>query len=101
MYKIVGIAALAISLSPNVFGAGFSEVPTAWKLESYGATVVVLWHTPSTCANGGLGLPGGSTVAEHNRLYATVMTAKTAKIPMFIYYEQRDAQCIITSFGLN
>jgi hypothetical protein len=101
MRKFFGIAALALVLSTNVSAAGFSGVPTGWKLESYGANGVVLWYTPSTCGNGQLLLPAGSTVTDHNRLYATVLAAKSANISMFIIYEIKDNYCFITSFGLE
>lgn len=99
MRKIFGFLFLALAASANVSAAGFTGVPTGWKLESYGATSVHLWYTPSVCASGSLGLPAGSTVTDHNRLYATVMAAKLANKEMFIYYEPRDNDCVITSFG--
>jgi hypothetical protein len=37
----------------------------------------------------------------HNRLYATVLAAKSANISMFIIYEIKDNYCFITSFGLE
>jgi hypothetical protein len=76
-----------------------SAVPTDWKVESYGATSVVLWFTSSPCENGLLKLPATATAAENNRLYATVMTAKLTKSPMFVRYEPSQ-ECTIASFGM-
>lgn len=101
MRKVFGVAALILAASSNASAEGFKAVPTGWRLESYGATGVVLWHTPSTCSNGQLMLPAGSSVADHNRLYATVMAAKTANLSMFIYYEMRENVCSIISYGLD
>ncbi|MBD8658424.1 hypothetical protein IFT68_22675 [Oxalobacteraceae sp. CFBP 13730] len=98
--KLIFIAALALTISQSAFSEGFTGVPVGWKLESYGPTTVFLWFTPSNCTNGSLSLSKEATVAEYNRLYATVTAAKVAKIEMFVYYKQVDSSCIITSFGL-
>ena len=88
-------------------GAAFAEtrgieaVPTGWRLESYGEKGVALWHTPSVCANGALGLWAGATLADHNRLYATVLAAKLAGVKMFIYYKDEAAGCTIISYGTD
>lgn len=76
-----------------------NAVPTTWKLENYsGSSSVVLWYTGSSCANGQLVLPTAATVADHNRLFSTVQSAKVTGKQMFVIYETAD--CTITSFGL-
>ena len=92
--------ALGMTVGTNALAEGFVGVPTGWKLESYGAAYVVLWHTPTPCSNGMLTLNSTSTLTEHNRLYATVMAAKMANAQMFVYYEQKGEACVIVSFGL-
>lgn len=83
------------------YADGFTVVPTAWRLESYGVSNVVLWYTPSTCAQGQIILSGSATPAEHNRLYATVMAGKAAGIKVFINYTAASGVCVINSFGLD
>lgn len=84
-----------------VHAESFSEIPSKWRLESYGATGVVLWTTPATCGNGQIFLPSTATLSDHNRLYATVSTAKAAGLKVFIYYSNDSGICTIVSYGLD
>lgn len=75
-------------------------VPNTWKLESYNEKGVTLWHTQATCPSGLMGLPTAATVADHNRLYSTVMAAKLSNSKMFVMYENVNSVCTIISYGL-
>jgi hypothetical protein len=44
-------------------------------------------------------LPGTATATDHNRLFTSVLTAKTAGKTMVIFYE--DTTCVISSFGVQ
>lgn len=90
----MAIIALNAARAENV-----TAVPTGWVVESYGATAVVLWYTPASCANGQILMPNGSTVAEHNRLFATVMAGKASGIKVFVNYTVTSGICVISSFG--
>lgn len=79
----------------------FSEIPSKWRLESYSANGVVLWATPATCGYGQIFLPSNATLADHNRLYATVSIAKAAGLKVFIYYSNASGVCTIVSYGLD
>ena len=92
---------LLFFLANFAYADGFTVVPTGWRLESYGASNVVLWYTPSSCSSGQIVLPGSATQAEHNRLYATVMTGKAAGLKVFINYTAASGVCTIISFGLD
>jgi hypothetical protein len=92
---LITISGIAHSASAVV-----STVPTNWKIESYvGGGSVVLWFTGSPCASGKLELPGSATATDHNRLFTSVLTAKTAGKTMVIFYE--DTTCVISSFGVQ
>jgi len=82
---------------------GFVEaVPTAWRLENYSpGGLVSLWYTGSTCSNGQLVLPTGSTVQESSRLFALISAAKMSNNKVFVYYNNAAAGCPIISFGLK
>lgn len=77
-----------------------SAVPTAWRLENYVAGGVVLWYTPSTCANGQLSLPASAVKADHDRLFATISLAKATGKKAFVYYSNSGSSCLIVSFGM-
>jgi hypothetical protein len=85
----------------NATTAAFSEIPNAWRVESYAANLVMLWHTPAVCGNGMLSLPATATVVEHNRLYATVLSAKATGAKVFVQYNSDNGVCVITSFGVD
>jgi len=77
-------------------------VPTAWKLENYSpGGLVALWFTGSSCSNGQLVLPAGSTAQESSRLFALISAAKMSNYKVFIYYNNAAAGCPIVSFGLK
>lgn len=100
MKKLIIFLAL-LSFFITARADGFSEIPTKWRVESYGANGVVLWHTPSTCNTGQIVLFSNATLADHNRLYATVLAAKASNLSVFIYYTNNSGVCVITSFGLD
>lgn len=79
----------------------FSAVPTGWRIESYGAVTVMLWHTPSKCVNGQMTLPGNTPSAEHSRLFGTIMAAKLANKAVFIHYHDDLPGCPIYSYGMD
>jgi hypothetical protein len=80
--------------------AVLSAIPTNWKVESYASGgTVVLWFTGSPCASGKLELPSTATPTDHNRLFTSILTAKTAGKTMVIFYE--DTTCVISSFGVQ
>ena len=95
------ILILLLGTGLNVHAAGFEGIPTTWKLESYGEKSVTLWYTPSTCPNGQLTLSPTATLAEHNRLYATILAAKAGNLRLFFYYDETRIGCPITSFGMS
>lgn len=97
------ITAAALMLSTSTFAAQVEllAVPQGWKLESYmGGPAVVIWYAGSVCANGAVTLPATSTTAEQNRLYSTILAAKTSNTPAFVIYDNAQANCPIMSFGL-
>lgn len=81
--------------------AGFVGVPTMWRLESYSEKSVVLWFTPSKCTDGKITLPSTTSTVEYNRFYATMMAAKIAKAPVYIYYDDAVDGCPVISYGLR
>lgn len=93
-------ASLTFSAATAAEG-GFSVVPTAWRLESYGSNSVVIWYTPSRCGTGQIVLPATATLADHNRLYATVLSAKATGAKVFINYNDDTGSCIIISYGID
>ncbi len=100
--KLLFLAAASLTINiATAADGGFSVVPTAWRLESYGANGVVLWFTPSRCGNGQILMPGTATLAEHNRLYATVLSAKATGGKVFINYNDDTGNCIIVSYGID
>jgi len=99
--KVVALALLAALCGvAHSATAVVNAVPTNWKIESYVAGgSVVLWFTGSPCASGKLELPSGASATDHNRLFTSVLTAKTAGKTMVIFYE--DTTCVISSFGVQ
>jgi hypothetical protein len=77
--------------------------PSAWRLENYVGSEVVLWFTSSPCANGQVTFNAPASQADVNRLWATVSIAKTTGRKMFLYYDNASApaRCPIVSFGLE
>src|SRR4051812_39358700 len=89
---------IAFSGAAHAATAVVSAVPINWKVESYIAGgPVLLWFTGSPCASGKLELPSSATATDQNRLFTSVLTAKTAGKTMVIFYE--DTTCVISSFG--
>ena len=72
-----------------------------WRLESYSEKSVVLWFTPSKCTDGKITLPSTTSTVEYNRFYATMMAAKIAKAPVYIYYDDAVDGCPVISYGLR
>jgi hypothetical protein len=72
----------------------------SWKLENYMGDGVVLWNTPSSCDGGLISLPSNMTTGDKNRLYATLIAAKTSNSTMFIYYDDTPRGGLLISFCL-
>ena len=47
-----------------------------------------------------LSLPSTATATDANRLYATIVTAKNLGTKVFVYYDNSDPYCAISSFGV-
>lgn len=75
-------------------------VPSAWRLENYSPGQVVVWYSGSSCVNGQLTLPPTAPAADHGRLYATILAAKTTSAKVFVRYESTSPGCPIASFGM-
>lgn len=70
-----------------------------WVLENYtGGPTVVVWYSGAVCDNGSQNISIFSPAAgEINRLWSTVMAAKTTGAKIFVRYDTTN--CNITSFG--
>jgi hypothetical protein len=90
----------AFVLSATSQAAELNGVPTSWKIENYIPSNVALWFTGSLCANGALQIPATATEDDKSRLYATIMNAKIAGLPVYISYEP-SPNCQIQSFALS
>lgn len=99
---VVGLVFGLLSHAAMADVALVDAVPTGWKLENYSpGGLVSLWFTGSTCSNGQLTLPTGSTVQESSRLFAMISAAKMSNHRVFVYYNNAAAGCPIVSFGLK
>lgn len=79
--------------------AYISAIPTSWRLQNYIPDTPTLFFSGSNCGPSGiLAMPANATKADRDRLYNTIMAAKLAKKPVFIFYES--TTCTINSFGL-
>lgn len=96
--------ALALGLLPAFSASAdpvrITAVPTPWKLQSYGGNPV-LWYTGSSCASGQLLTDPSWSADQGKTLWATVMAAKTAQLPMTINYTVNGASCIIADYSLD
>jgi hypothetical protein len=101
MKKFAVIFLLLVSQMSQAAIVPISVVPTAWLLQNYLPSNVVLWFTGSSCASGMLALPPSATAADQQRLYATVLAAKLSNSKIFVYYDDSTPSCFITSFGAN
>lgn len=70
-----------------------------WILENYtGGPMVVIWHTGAACDNGSQNVSIFNPAAgEINRLWSTIMAAKTSGAKIFVRYDSTN--CNIASFG--
>lgn len=88
------------SVRANAAEVYLSAVPTAWRLQNYIPDTVALFLTGSGCGPVGfLYMPSNATKTDRDRLYNTIMAAKLAKKPVFIFYDS--TTCVISSFGLS
>jgi hypothetical protein len=96
---LVGIFSLVpfLAYSAQVYLVG---IPTAWRLQDYVPGTVIVYFSGSSCAAGAIQLPASATVADVNRLYATVNAAKNLGTKVFVYYDNADPNCSISSFGV-
>ncbi|MCP3661923.1 MAG: hypothetical protein GY696_05400 [Gammaproteobacteria bacterium] len=93
-----------VTVSANVFAANVSvtATPTAWRLQNYVGDKVVAYYTGSTCDHGQLTFGSNGTNDDKNRFWSVIMSAKIARKPVIVYYDNSaaPAQCLITSFML-
>ena len=90
----VGIAAHAQTLI-NIEGS-----PAAWRLQDYvGASpAVTVYFTGSSCTNGSLSFPPGTSIDDQNRFWSLVMAAKLAGQTVGIYYYVSGSACFLNSY---
>lgn len=98
MKKII-LCFLTVMTAVAANAESFSQSPSAWILESYDTNGVIFSRTPATCTNGRLILPGSSSVADRNRLFGIVMSAKMSGLKISITYSVSGSSCIVTKFG--
>jgi hypothetical protein len=98
MKKLLIVGLLVLSASSQA--AELSGVPTSWKIENYIPSNVTLWFTGSSCGNGVLNMPVTATEDDKSRLFAAIMNAKVAGLPVYITYEPA-LNCQIQSFALS
>lgn len=101
MKKLIIPFLWAISGISNAAMVTVSAVPTTWVAENYVPGYVVLWFTGSSCPNGQLSLPSTSGVVDHSRLFATILSAKTAGTRVNVNYDNAAAGCPISSFSVQ
>ncbi len=75
-------------------------VPSAWKLENYLNTNLVVWYAGSSCSNGKITFSSGVSIDDKNMFWSTVMAAKVSKQKLFVRYDDSTSNCNIASFGL-
>jgi hypothetical protein len=85
------------------FGASAQQgiveaVPSGWRLQNYVPNNIVLWFTGSPCFQGVLTLRSTATEKDRDRLYAMIMTAKTAGKRVVVYFTREGESCWIDSF---
>lgn len=97
----MALACAAALTASAAYADRLDAVPTAWKLQSYAGVSTVLWYTGSPCQNGKLTLPTTDSPDRNKLLWATVLEAKAANLPMSIEYTVSGTTCTITSFAVS
>jgi hypothetical protein len=100
--------ALVLSLAALMMDVGIAEAqtligiqasPATWRLQNYvGGTGVVVYYTSSSCSQGQLTFPAGTTSDDQNRLWSLVLAAKIAGQEVGIFYYVSGSSCFIQSY---
>jgi hypothetical protein len=92
----VGVAAHAQTQTLiNIEGA-----PAAWRLQDYVGLSpgVTVWFTGSSCTNGQLSFPSGTSSDDQNRFWSLIMAAKIAGQTVGVYYYISGSSCVLNSY---
>ena len=85
--------------------ANVTAVPTGWKLQSYGGVSTTLWYTGSPCTNGQLTFDASESPDRNKLLWATILAAKSAQLPVSIDYDIGNNAggtiCVIRTFAIE
>lgn len=96
----LGLAAGMLFFSAESCAVRVQGVPNGWTMQSYGGVATALWHTGSTCNMGLLEIPPYEGEQRSKLLWATVLAARAAQIPVFVDYEVSNGHCYISTFGI-
>ena len=75
------------------------ETPTNWRLQNYVPDTPAIYFTSSSCQYGALYFPTNASDQDRDRLWKSVIAAKTNNGKMFVYYTP--GTCTIQSFGID
>ena len=112
MSKKFAVLCLLLFTSFSTFAAVenkfIQKVPSGWRVEQYdklgGGDTFVIRFTDSPCVSGSIYTNNLSDKAK-SKLFALILTAKTAKRPMFIFYNydavKGNTSCEVVSFGTD
>jgi hypothetical protein len=76
-------------------------VPSNWRLQNYIPYAVMLFYTGAPgCTDGGMH-GNGMSQDDYNRLWSTIMAAKSMNRPVGILYTGSGPNCNITSFYME
>jgi hypothetical protein len=72
--------------------------PAAWRLQDYVGIGVTVYFTGSSCTDGQLTFPSGTSSDDQNRFWSLIMAAKIAGQTVGVYYYVSGSSCLISSY---
>ena len=76
-------------------------VPSNWRLQNYISNTVMLYFTSAAGCDTGAMRGNGMSQDDYNRLWSTIMAAKSMNRPVGIFYTGSGPNCNITSFYME
>ncbi len=90
----------AMAFATGASAGQIEEVPSAWRLQNYNSTYVVVFFTGATdCTMGSIRMTG--TNDDINRFWSTVLSAKLANRKLGVVYSGTASSCTIDSFYIQ
>lgn len=88
-------------LAQQASAQSVEAVPTNWRIQDYLNGSTEVYFTGSSCPAGALTLPASTPEASKDRFWSVVMTGKAAKLPVGVYYQVSNGQCVVINFYLR